>query len=174
MTLSLVDRLPARVRRIVPELGRFGVVGLIALVVDVGGFNLLRFAGGEGPLYAYPLAAKLLSASLSTVVSWLGNRYWTFRHHRRAAAHHEFALFVLMCAIGTGVAMACLAFSHYVLDLRSPLADNISANVVGLVLGTAFRFWAYRALVFSEGRGLRTVAGARDADRELKDLPYAS
>ena len=39
--------------------------------------------------------------------------------------------------------------SHYVLDLRSPLADNISANGVGLVLGTLFRFWAYRRFVFA-------------------------
>ena len=26
------------------------------------------------------------------------------------------------------IALACLGLSHYVLDLRSPLADNISAN----------------------------------------------
>jgi hypothetical protein len=30
----------------------------------------------------------------------------------------------------------------------SALADNISANVVGLALGTAFRFWSYRKFVF--------------------------
>ena len=29
----------------------------------------------------------------------------------------------------------------------SALADNISANVVGLGLGTAFRFWSYRKFV---------------------------
>jgi putative flippase GtrA len=48
-----------------------------------------------------------------------------------------------------GIAVACLWFSHYVLDLRSPLADNISANGVGLVLGTMFRFWTYRTFVFT-------------------------
>jgi hypothetical protein len=47
------------------------------------------------------------------------------------------------------IALACLAVSHYLLDLRSPLADNISANGVGLVLGTLFRFWAYRRFVFA-------------------------
>ena len=35
-----------------------GVVGLIAPVVDVRLFNLLRFAGGEGPFYDKPLTAK--------------------------------------------------------------------------------------------------------------------
>jgi putative flippase GtrA len=32
--------------------------------------------------------------------------------------------------------------------LRSGLADNVSANVVGTILGTLFRFWAYRRWVF--------------------------
>ncbi len=32
--------------------------------------------------------------------------------------------------------------------LRSQLADIISANVVGMALGTMFRFWSYRRFVF--------------------------
>jgi putative flippase GtrA len=63
--------------------------------------------------------------------------------------HHELALFVLFNVIGMAIAVACLWFSHYVLDLRSPLADNVSANGVGLVLGTVFRFWTYRTFVFT-------------------------
>ncbi|MGZ4722528.1 MAG: GtrA family protein, partial [Oryzihumus sp.] len=39
----------------------------------------------------------------------------------------------------------------------SPLADNISANGVGLVLGTLFRFWAYRRFVFSENPPLEST-----------------
>ena len=131
------------------QLGRFGVVGVIAFVVDVGLFNALRFAGGEGPLFRWVLGAKVISSAAATVVSWLGNRYWTFRHTRREQARHEFLLFVLMCTIGLAISLACLALSHYVLGFTSPLADNISANVIGLALGTAFRFYAYRTWVFS-------------------------
>jgi len=141
--------------RLLPELSKFGLVGLLGLVVDIGGFNLLRFAGGEGPLYDQPLTAKVLSTAAATVVSWLGNRYWTFRHSRRSAVHHEFFLFVLMSSIGSGIAVTCLAISHYVLGFTSPLADNISANLVGLALGTTFRFWAYRTHVFSEHQPVR-------------------
>ena len=54
-------------------------------------------------------------------------------------------------AIGLGIALGVLAFTHYVLDLTSPLADNISANIIGLGLGTAFRFWSYRRYVFVPG-----------------------
>lgn len=34
------------------------------------------------------------------------------------------------------------------LKLDTPLADNISANVIGLGLGTLFRFWSYSTFVF--------------------------
>ena len=133
------------------ELARFGVVGVVALAVDVIGFNLLRFAGGEGPLYDRPLTAKVLSVTASTTVAYLGNRLWTFRHQRTPglAVHREFALFVLFSAIGLAIAVACLAISHYALGFTSPLADNIAANVVGLGLATAFRFWSYRRWVFT-------------------------
>lgn len=148
--MSGVARTPrAGLARTVAQLSRFGVVGIVAFVVDVGLFNVLRFAGGEGPLYRWVLGAKVISSAVATVVSWLGNRYWTFRHTRREQVRHEFVLFVVMCTIGLLISLACLALSHYVLHLTSPLADNISANVVGLAAGTAFRFYAYRTWVFS-------------------------
>lgn len=143
---------------LLPELGKFGVVGIIGLVVDAGGFNLLRFAGGEGPLHDAPLTAKIVSSALATIVSWLGHRYWTFSHGRRDTVHHEFLLFVVMCTIGTAIAVGCLWLSHYVLGLQSALSDNIAANVVGLGLGTAFRWWAYRSVVFSHTEERRAEA----------------
>ena len=148
--VSFLISMSRRFIRLLPELSKFGVVGLLGLLVDIGGFNLLRFAGGEGPLYDQPGTAKGSSTAAGTVVAWLGNRYWTFRDSRRTAAHHEFFVYVLWGSIGSAMAVACLAFSHYLLRLTSPLADNISANVVGLALATTFRFWAYRTHVFSE------------------------
>ncbi len=167
--VTLVTSLRQLVVRLLPELTRFGLVGLMGLLVDVGGFNLLRFAGGEGPLYEQPLTAKVLSTAAATVVSWLGNRYWTYRHSRRSAVHQEFVLFVVACTIGLGVSVACLAISHYVLGFTSPLADNIAANVIGLVLATTFRFWAYRTHVFSEHQ----QAAAESDDYATASTPRA-
>jgi putative flippase GtrA len=149
---SLLGRLREAIDVLIREMVKFGVVGAVALVVDVGVFNALRYSGGHGPLYDKPLSAKVISVALATLTAWAGNRYWTFRHRRRTAMHHELALFVLFNVVGMGIALACLGISHYVLDLRSPLADNISANGVGLALGTLFRFWAYRRFVFSNNQ----------------------
>lgn len=142
------------------ELLRFGTVGGLAFVVDTGLFNLLRF--GPGDLLAdKPLTAKVLSVAVATIVAWLGNRYWTFSDRKTQTQLREFIGFVVVNIGGMGIALGCLWFSHYVLDLRSPLADNISANGVGLVLGMVFRYLAYRTFVFTaKPAGATKTAGA--------------
>lgn len=140
------------------QLLRFGSVGAMAFVVDLGLFNLLRFGPGE-LLEAKPLTAKVISAAVATVVAWIGNRSWTFAETRTTRRVRELGIFTLVNLAGIGVALACLAFSHYVLGFTSPLADNIAANGVGLVLGTAVRFLGYRAFVFN-GSGAVPPTGA--------------
>lgn len=140
----------ARRRLPLQELGAFGVVGLTGYCVDVGLFNLLRYAGDPGLLEDKPLTAKVISVVVATLVTYAGNRHWTWRHRPRSGAHREVPLFFLVNAIGLLIMLGCLGVSHYLLDLTSALADNISANGVGLVLSTTFRFWAYRTHVFGE------------------------
>lgn len=130
------------------EIGRFGAVGIVAYAVDVGLFNLLMFAG-PGVLQGSPLTAKAISIVAATSVSYLLNRNWTFSHRgRRWTGPREYVLFFCLNAIGMLIALTVLWFSHYVLGLTSPLADNLAANVVGVGLGTLFRFWSYRKWVF--------------------------
>lgn len=150
-------------------IGKFGVVGLVALIVDVGVFNLLRWGGGDGPLEHRPLLAKALSTLVATMVSWLGNRLWTFRHQRRSETGQELLLFVAMCTLGLGVSVGCLGFSHYVLGLTSPLADNISANLVGVGLASVLRFLAYDKIVFNN----RVVEHGDDLVAELAAQHHA-
>jgi putative flippase GtrA len=136
------------------ELLKFGVVGAAAFVVDAGGYNLLVYGGGAGPLRHKPITATVISVSASVVVSWVGSRWWTFRHRERVPVHHELALFVLINAIGLLIAAACLGFSRYVLGLDGVVADNISKTLIGTGLATVFRFWAYRAYVFKGAPGV--------------------
>lgn len=166
--IGLLSRLHDAMHLVARELVKFGVVGGVAYVVDVAVFNLLLFGAPFGAAPALddrPLTAKTASVAVATLVAWLGNRYWTFRRRRRASARRELALFVVMNAAGMTIALACLGFSHYVLELDSQLADNVSANVVGLALGTAFRFFAYRTWVFTEDGAERT---AQDTARHIQ------
>lgn len=129
------------------EASKFGVVGAVAFVIDVGGFNLLLGTVMPGKV----TTAKIISGVASTLVAWLGNRYWTFRHRRSRPAHHELFMFFGINAIAIAIGAAWLAFTHYVLDWSSPLALNLN-NLVGIGIGTIFRFWAYRRWVFAGER----------------------
>ena len=130
------------------ELGKFGVIGLVAYIIDLTIFNVLRFAGGEGPLYDKPLTAKVISVLAATTFAYFGNRHWTFKDRSRSSFRRQYTLFFVFNAVGMIISLSCLWVSHYLLGFESALADNISANVIGLVLGTVFRFWGYHNWVF--------------------------
>jgi putative flippase GtrA len=147
---GLVRGLVDGVDKLWHEVAKFGVVGAFAFVIDVGLFNLLRFAGGEGPMYDKPLTAKVVSVAVATTFAYFGNRYWTFRHRGRTSFHREYLLFFVLNGVGMAISVGCLWISHYLLGFTGAVADNISANVIGLGLGTLFRFWSYRRWVFPE------------------------
>lgn len=142
--------LQLRFQAIWQEVAKFGAVGVMALVVDVGIFNLLRYVGpeGQGVLYEKPLTAKVISAVVAITFSYFMNRNWTFANRARTGFAREYVLFFVISGMAMGIALVTLWFSHYILGWQSPFADNISANGVGLALGTLFRFWAYRRFVF--------------------------
>lgn len=140
-------------RVLLGQLARFGVVGLGGLVLDVGIFNLLRLTVlAPEEVATGPIIAKVISTSIAIVFNWLGNRYWTFRATRRRQAVREAIEFIAVSIAGSLLSLLCLWFSHYVLGYTSALADNISSNVIGLALGTAFRFVFYRWWVFHPNR----------------------
>jgi putative flippase GtrA len=132
---------------------KFGIVGLAGYVVDVGLFNALRLGVfGEGHPLQGPIGAKVVSVSIAVLVTWFGNRYWTFREHRRKNYLLELGEFGAVAAGGLLIGLLCLWVSHYVLGFDNLVADNIAANVVGLFLGTAFRFLLYRFWVYGHHR----------------------
>jgi dolichol-phosphate mannosyltransferase len=154
-------RMLASGRRFLHELVKFGLVGTLALLADLVVFNALRYNGDlwSGPLTDQPIGAKVVSAAVATVVAYAGNRHWTWRDRRRRGLRREGILFVACNVGGMSVAVTCLAFSHYLLGFTSALADNLSANVVGLALGSLFRFWSYRTWVFPSQAQLAEAQG---------------
>jgi putative flippase GtrA len=144
---------PGPVRRLLVQVFQFGLVGAAGLLVDLTVFNALRLTLlAPENIHTGPLIAKIVSTLLAIVTNWLGNRYWTFAGDRRADTVREGAEFFAVSLVGMGIGLGCLWVSHYLLGFTSVIADNISANVVGLALGAVFRFTLYRYWVFSPGR----------------------
>lgn len=140
--------------RLKAELAKFGTIGLAAFVVDFFGFNLLVVAwfwdaGGTGPLRHHTFTASCVSTAAGMVVSWFGNKLWTYRHRPPENPRQAAVLFVVFNIVGLLITAACVAFSTDVLHLHDILWLDFF-RFLGIGLGTIFRFLTYRKWVFPE------------------------
>jgi putative flippase GtrA len=132
----------ARVRQLLPEMLRFGVVGGIGAVFDLGGAALLH-----GKYDVEPLAAKGISTVTAMVITYVGSRFWTFKHRENQDLKREATLFIVLNLIGLVIAEAVVGFVTYVMGQHSQVAYN-AGSFVGTGFGTIFRYVTYRKWVF--------------------------
>jgi putative flippase GtrA len=132
----------ARFTVLIHEVAKFAVVGGIGFVVQLGVTDGAHLKLGVGPL-----TAVVIGYAVATVVTFLGNRHWAFKHRKGKGLGRETVLFILLNVIGLGIQEVVVAVVHYGLGQKGALAYNI-ANVIGIGLGTLFRLWSYRKWVF--------------------------
>ena len=136
------------------ELLKFAIVGGTTFFIDNGLWFLLKLT----VLDTKPITAKAISVIIATIVSYVLNREWSFRTRGGRERHHEAALFFLISGGGVVINLIPPYVSRYVLDLHVPdvdrwaqeLADFVSGSVIGMLLATVFRFWAFRRWVFPD------------------------
>lgn len=141
----LVPALPARVRPLVAELGKFVVVGGSCFVLDTLLANVFHYVLGLGPT-----TSKALSTVIATAVSYVGNRLWSFaaRTEGQEIRHgRDASWFAAINLIGLVITLIPVDISHYLLDQTGKVAFNVS-SILGTAIATVFRFYAYRRWVF--------------------------
>ncbi|MGG5171981.1 GtrA family protein [Pseudarthrobacter sp. J1738] len=126
------------------EVAKFGAVGGIAFVIDNG----LTYWLMHGMMSDSEAKARFVGASIATIFSWIANRFWTFRHRRQSNVLREFLMFILINGIGIGISTGFTAAAKYWLLIQD---KNLlfAAGVVGILVATVVRFFAYRFLVFN-------------------------
>ncbi|MFF9037540.1 GtrA family protein [Streptomyces sp. NPDC014892] len=149
--VSMALRVRDAVRGVWREAAKFGVIGALAFVVDNGGYNLLVFGlpgGAEGGVMrSAPVWASVVATGAAALFSWVGNRYWTYRRRHRENMTQELALFLFVNVVGVALTAGTVFVSRQLLGVDSMAGDN-TARVLGWVLATLFRFFAYRRYVF--------------------------
>lgn len=136
------------------ELVKFAVVGGTTWLIDTAIFLGLKAT----VLETKPLTAKIIAVLVATIVSYVLNRKWSFRTRGGRGRQHEALLFFFVSGIGVAVYAAPLAISRYVLHLQVPLvslltqevSDFVSGQILGTLVGMAFRWWAFRRFVFPD------------------------
>jgi putative flippase GtrA len=155
--VSLVSTLYQRFRLLIHEGYKFLVVGGIGFVVTIAGADALRFDAGLGKYTSITIAM-----AAATVVTFVGNRYWTFRHREGKGTTHESVMFFALNLVGLLIQYASIGLIQDVGGLQGKLWYTV-ANLVGTVIGTVFRFWSYRKWVWHVRPALPEVASGQQA-----------
>ena len=141
-----LDRLRGAVAVLYREMIKFGVVGAVAFVIDLGGANLLWHT----VLTDKVTTAKIISGAVAPpLFAWLGNRQWTFRHRRSRPVHHEVGLFFARQRHRPRDLGRASSPSRTTASASPAGSPTTSPPSSGIGLGTLFRFWAYRRFVFA-------------------------
>ena len=158
--MSLIRDYYLRFQLLVHEVAKFGVVGAVGFVVQIGAQDGLRYGAGLGPQ-----TALVIAYIVATVVTFVGNRYWAFKHRKGKGLRRESVTFVVLNCIGIVIQLGVVDVAYYGMGYKDGLSYNI-ATVIGIGIATLFRLYAYRKFVF-----LEHVA---DGDDQADELASAS
>jgi putative flippase GtrA len=139
--MNFVKRLSAAERKLIKQFIKFGMVGTVGFVVDVGVLKFCTLMLGMNP-YGGRVFSFLAGAS----TTWILNRVFTFRGEGRGPAHVQWAKFLAVSAGGF-----TLNYGTYSLLIATiPLVrEYLSLGVAaGSIAGMFFNFFVSRKVVF--------------------------
>ena len=160
MTSLLTRWVPNRFHAITDELAKFGTIGLINLGVNLGVYNLLLLVtlmqGSE-------VKAKAVATIVATTCAYFLNRHWTYRHRPKTTLRREYTLFFFFNAVGLVIETGLVALTKYGFHQTHIIVLNL-VGILGIAIGTVFRFWAYRTHVFKPATDEVPELAAASAD----------
>jgi putative flippase GtrA len=156
----VVRGLYVRFRQIIHEFAKFGIIGVIGLAITNIGY-LLMHSHGVGPV-----TSTTIATIIATIVAYIGNRYWSFRHRERTSVPREGTIFFVLNGIGLLIQDAVVAFNSYVLHLEHHKVAEFLALNIGIALATVFRFWSYRKFVWAAPAGDAGTGATAQLDAE--------
>lgn len=155
--MTVLRGLYVRFRQLIHEFAKFGIIGVIGLIITNVGYVLLH-SHGVGPV-----TSTTIATIAATIVAYIGNRYWSFAHRERTSVPREGLIFFVLNGMGLLIQDAVVAFNSYVLHLEHHKVAEFLALNIGIAIATVFRFWSYRKFVWrltpTDGSGTGAVPG---------------
>jgi putative flippase GtrA len=158
--VTVVRGVYMRFRQIIHEFAKFGIIGVIGLAITNIGYALLH-SHGVGPV-----TSTTIATIIATIVAYIGNRYWSFRHRERTSVPREGTIFFVLNGVGLLIQDAVVAFNSYVLHLEHHKIAEFLALNAGIALATVFRFWSYRKFVWAAPAADAGAGAAAPLDAE--------
>ncbi|MGW6395618.1 GtrA family protein [Streptomyces sp. NPDC055103] len=160
--MSEPGALRMRLNGLFREVAKFGVVGGLGVLVNLGVFNLVRHFS-DLPV----VRASLVATVVAIGFNYVGFRYFTYRDRDKSGRTKELSLFLLFSLVGMVIENGVLYAATYGFGWDGPLASNFF-KFFGIGIGTLFRFWSYRTWVF---RALPAKEAVQTAESFLEQTP---
>ena len=90
-------------QKLLAQIMKFGVVGVIATVIDFGIMNLLHYGLGLNILIA-----NTSGFIVSLIFNYVASMKYVFAHKEGMSRRREFAIFVVLSVIGLGLNNGCM------------------------------------------------------------------
>jgi putative flippase GtrA len=165
------SKVPARFHKIGDEIAKFGTIGLINIGVNSAVVNLLWLTPW---LHGSQVKAKAIATIVAATSAYFMNRHWTYRNRPKSSLRREYTLFFAFNLVGLFIEVGAVSVAKYWLHRTDLLVLNIF-SLLGIGLGTLFRFWAYRTHVFKlEPASAPSPAPAAPAFRAPAPVPPAA
>ena len=133
-----------RFRQLIHEFAKFGVIGVAGVFITNAIYDVLNLHLGVGPV-----TSATIATIIATIVSYLGNRYWSFKTRQRTGVARELLVFAVLNGIGLLIQDAAVAVNSYLLHLQHNHTAAFLALNAGIALAMLFRFWSYRRFVWA-------------------------
>lgn len=111
-------------------LSRFAVVGVSGIVVNMGVLALLTKVWDVNVDIA-----GLIAIELSIINNFVWNNFWTWSGEKKTSIWNRFIKYHLVTLVSGGVNYVTLLYLH-----KSAGLDELIANSIGIILGTAINF----------------------------------
>ena len=85
-------------RKLIEQIMKFGVVGVIAFIIDFGVMVFLTEVFGIDPVIS-----ATVSFIISVIFNYAASMRYVFSHRKGMSRTHEFVIFVVLSAIGLGI-----------------------------------------------------------------------
>ena len=144
--MSLIRSTYLRFQVLVHEIAKFGVVGAIGFVIQLVVQNALYPGHGIGAF-----TAVVIASAFATTVTFLGNRFWAFKHRKGKGIAHESVMFVVFNVAGILIQAGIVDLGVHGLHDSGKVAFNVF-TIIGIAIATLFRLFCYRKFVFHEAR----------------------
>lgn len=160
LAVMLVGSAAGRYSLAVYQLAKFGLVGGLNFLIDLGVLNLLIFATDISTGF-YANVFKAVSFLVAVTSSFLWNKFWTFRSLSVEHVGKQFLEFFIVSAVGMAVNVGIFALVNDVIGAQAPLVRALtgqagidaktwaSVSAAGAaVVGLGWNFIGYKFIVF--------------------------